>query len=339
MMKTIKFGPNKKMKLGQPLDTWLTAGLRDFAVPEAVGSSARVFALDYKPLNGDFNNYPAIKIMRPDKLDYALPLFRNEIQILDQMQDVEGITPLLGVGYLKVEEGVWPKEIAPLSISLENEASAANLAGIADLYNPQDVEVFLDELDERVPNEWLAFLITPRRWEDNLYLRCDAGYTRGDFHLSFPMVNGLMAAVQMVNILQAAHDKNIVYLDHKILHYYWNEPRQQVYVLDWNIGRQVQNGDAREVYEFDILQFSARALHHLLTGRQAPGSLKVGPNKPEDIQNAPHTYEPVWTYDDQKRLTEDEMNVLGQAIQGKFKTTGDLAGALQKLYNQRQSQA
>jgi hypothetical protein len=77
----------------------------------------------------------------------------------------------------------------------------------------------------------------------------------------------------------------------------------------------------------------------LLTGRQAPGSVKVGPNKPEEIQNAPHTYEPIWTYDDQKRLTEDEMNVLGQAIQGTFKTAGDLADALQKLYNQRQSQA
>lgn len=336
-MQTIKFGPNKKMKLSQPLDTWLSAGLRDFAVPEAVGSSARVFELDYKPLNGEFNNYPAIKVMRPDKIDYALPLFRNEIQILDQMQDVEGVTPLLGVGYLKVEEGVWPKEIAPLSISLENEASAANLAGIADLYNPQDVDSFLGELEERVADEWLAFLILPRRWEDNLYLRCDAGYTRGEFHLSYPMAEGLKAAVQMANILQAAHDKHIVYLDHKILHYYWNEPRQKVFILDWNIGRQVKNGDAREVFEFDILQFSARALHHLMTGRQAPGSVKVGPNKPEDIQNAPHKYDPIWTFDDQKRLTEDEMKVLGDALQGVYKTAGDLAEDLQRLYNQRQS--
>ena len=112
-----------------------------------------------------------------------------------------------------------------------------------------------------------------------------------------------------------------------------------MYVLDWNIGRQVQNGDAREVYEFDILQFSARALHHLLTGRQAPGSVKVGPNKPEDIQNAPHKYEPIWTYDDQKRLSDDEMGVLGEAIQGGYPTAGDLAEDLQKLYNQRRSQS
>ena len=88
---------------------------------------------------------------------------------------------------------------------------------------------------------------------------------------------------------------------------------------------------------FDVLQFSARALHHLLTGRQAPGSVKVGPNRPEDIQNAPEKYDPIWTYDDQKRLTEDELNVLSDAIQGQYQTPAALAEDLQSLYNQRQS--
>ena len=124
----------------------------------------------------------------------------------------------------------------------------------------------------------------------------------------------------------------------KLLHYYWNDPRQQVFVLDWNIGRLITNNNSEEVYAFDVLQFSARALHHLLTGRQAPGSVNVGPNRPEDIQNAPEQYEPVWTYDDQKRLTQDELDVLGQAIQGKYTTAAGLAQDLQSLYNQRQSQ-
>ena len=52
-METMKFGPDKSMKLTEPLDTWLSAGLRDFAVPEASGSSARVFRLAYDPLAGD----------------------------------------------------------------------------------------------------------------------------------------------------------------------------------------------------------------------------------------------------------------------------------------------
>jgi hypothetical protein len=109
--------------------------------------------------------------------------------------------------------------------------------------------------------------------------------------------------------------------------------------MDWNIGREITNGNSEDSFTFDLIQFSARALHHLLTGRQAPGSLNVGPNRPEDIQNAPEIYEPIWTYDDQKRLTQDELDVLGAAIQGQYKTASGLAKDLQSLYNQRQSQA
>ncbi len=338
-METISFGPNEKMKLTEPLDTWLSAGLRDFAVPEAVGSSARVFNLEYKPLSGDYANSPAIKVMRPDKTQYALPLFNSEIKILAKMHDVIGVTPMLGLGYMKVDEGHWPDEIAPLSTSLETEASADALTGSFELFSVDESEDFLEQLESRTEEGLLAAIVLPRRWEDNLYLRCDAGYTRGEFHRSFPIIEALQAAEQICGIMQNAHDRNIVYLDHKALHYYWNEPRQQVYVLDWNIGRLINNGNSEEVYTFDVLQFSARALHHLLTGRQAPGSVKVGPNRPEDIQNAPHEYEPVWTYDDQKRLNQDELDFLGAAIQGKYKTFSELAQDLQSLYNQRQSQS
>ena len=337
-METVQFGPNENMTFTEPLDTWLSAGLRDFAVPEAVGSSARVFSLDYPPLNGDYANFSVAKVMRPDKTRYALPLFENEIRILNIMQDAPGVTPLVGLAYLKVTEGSWPAEISPLTTSLVEEASATHVTGTADLYQPDEAEAYLSELADRVAEGWLAAILLPRRWEDNLYLRCDAGYTRGEFHRSFPVVRALQAAKQIADIMAAAHERQVIYLDHKVLHYYWNDPRQQVFVLDWNIGRLITNGNAEEVYAFDVLQYSARALHHLLTGRQAPGSVNVGPNRPEDIQNAPEKYEPVWTYDDQKRLTQDELDVLSQAIQGQYTTAAGLAQDLQSLYNQRQSQ-
>jgi len=338
-METIKFGPEQSMKLKEPLDTWLTAGLRDFSVPEAAGSSARVFILDYSPLNGDYANYPAIKVMRPDKIDYAKPLFINEARILHKMREVPGISPMLGLGYLKVTEGAWPQEISPMTLSKAKEASAENLRGEAALFPPDKVEDFLNELDNRLSEGWLAFLILPRRWEDNLYLRCDSGYTRGEFHRSFSVQEALKAALQICEILQVAHERDIVYLDHKALHFFWNQPREQVMILDWNIGRQLTNGDKDEIFAFDILQFSARAFHHLMTGRQAPGSVQVGPNKPEEIQNSPHQYEPLWTYDDQKRLTQQEMDVLSSAIQGGYRTAADLVKDLKDLLNQRQSSA
>ncbi len=338
MEKTL-FGPDQKMTIKEPLDTWLTAGLRDFAVPEAAGSSARVFTLDFPPLTGDYANYPAIKVMRPDQTAYAQPLFINEVRILEKMRDVPGISPMLGLGYLKVTKGQWPEEISPLTTSQVKEASAENLEGEVALYLPDETESFLGEMESRVREQWLAFLILPRRWEDNLYLRCDSGYTKGEYHRSFTVAEALKAAFQICEILQAAHQKDIVYLDHKALHYYWNQPREQVMVLDWNIGREITNSDSQEIIAFDILQFSARALHHLLTGRQAPGSVQVGPNKPEEIQNSPQQYEPIWIYDDQKRLTQPEMDMLGNAIQGEYQTAAALAEDLRMLHSQRQSQA
>jgi serine/threonine protein kinase len=336
-METIKFGPGQKMQLTEPLDTWLSAGLRDFAVPEAIGSSARVFRLKYPNLAGAYADNPAIKIMRPDKTSYALPLFENEARILDRVKDIPGVTGLLGLGFLQVESGQWPDEIAPLTKSLEEKASAAQISGNAEFFTPDEVPDFLEQLENRVSAGWLAFLVLPHRWEDNLYLRCDSGYTRGDFHRTFPIINALEAAFQISQILQAAHDRKVVYLDHKVLHYYWNEPRQQVFILDWNIGRLINNENSAEVYEFDVLQFSARALHHLLTGRQAPGSVKIGPNRPEDIQNAPHHYDPIWTYDDQKRLSQNELDFLTRAIQGQHQTAKDLGEDLKKLIEQRGS--
>ncbi|MEA3327244.1 MAG: hypothetical protein U9R53_08035 [Chloroflexota bacterium] len=338
-METIRFGPDQIMTLTEPLDTWLSAGLRDFAVPEAIGSSARVFSLDYPPLAGDYADSPAIKVMRPDKIRYALPLFRSEVRILKRMRDVPGITPLKGFGFMKVNAGNWPQELAPLTTSTLADASASHLSGEALLFTPDEIETFLSELDSRVEEGWLAFLILPRRWEDNLYLRCDAGYTLGEYHHSFSVSEALKPALQICEILGQAHEKNIVYLDHKALHYYWNQPRQQVFVLDWNIGRIINNENSQEVYAFDMLQFSARALHHFMTGRQALGSVNVGPNNPDEIQKAPRKYEPIWTYDDQKRLTGEEMDILGGAIQGQFKTADELAQELQTLYNRRQSQA
>ena len=338
-METLQFGPDQLMTFKEPLDTWLTAGLRDFAVPEAAGSSARVFSLDFPPLTGDYANYPAIKLMRPDKRDYAQPLFINEVRILNKMRDVPGISPLLGLGYLKIKDGTWPDEIPPMTTSQVKRASAKSLTGEAVLYLPDEISSFLDEMENRMKDHWLAYLILPRRWEDNLYLRCDSGYTRGEYHRNFSVAEALRAARQICEILQAAHENDIVYLDHKALHYYWNQPREQVMVLDWNIGREVRNSDSEEIFAFDVLQFSARALHHLMTGRQAPGSVQVGPNKPEEIQNSPHKYEPIWTYDDQKRLTQQEMDVLGNAIQGAYQTAAELGEDLAELYDQRKAQA
>ncbi|MEM5775508.1 MAG: hypothetical protein AAGU05_10955, partial [Anaerolineaceae bacterium] len=65
------FGPEGDLTLDEPLDLWK---------PEAQGSSARVF-LGFVRLGDDQLRQRAIKIMRPNQVEYALPLFMEEVRV------------------------------------------------------------------------------------------------------------------------------------------------------------------------------------------------------------------------------------------------------------------
>ena len=78
-----RFGPDSELAFTEPLDAW---------IPEARGSSARVYLGTYRSASGD-QREAAIKIMRMDKADYALPLFHEEVQVLSVMQSVAGSYP------------------------------------------------------------------------------------------------------------------------------------------------------------------------------------------------------------------------------------------------------
>jgi len=89
-----------------------------------------------------------------------------------------------------------------------------------------------------------------------------------------------------------------------------------------------------EVEQFDVLQFSSRALHHLFTGRQAPGSVAIGPNRPEDIANSPRHFQASYSYDVQNRLNQEEMRFLEKAIRmGASRTASEMHEQLEYLYN------
>ena len=335
-METINLGFEAGAYLAEPLDTWLTAGLRDYAVPEAAGSSARVFRLKNWALAGARQKDAAFKVMRHDKIGYASPLFLQEINILAAMQGKAGFTRLLKMGYFKPEVNVrWPGEIAPLTKSLELEASGTQIRGQAVSYEVDEADGMLTEYEQRLVAGWLPYLILEHRWEDNLYLLCDAGYTRGGFHKNLTMQQVLQIAIQICDLLAYAHHKGALYLDHKLLHYYWNDLRQQVIMIDWNIGRWNPDSISLESQQFDLLQFSSRALHHIFTGRQAPGSVAVGPNRPEEIENSPRHYKASYPYDVQKRLNLEEMGFLEQALDGVFTSAESMSEALNQLLKKR----
>lgn len=297
-----------------PLDTW---------APEARGSSARVFEGHLRNQAGDFIPC-AIKVMRGDRAEYALPLFREEIQVLTMMRDVPGMTGLMECGYIHLEQG---QQLPPDDQNLD----ARDLRGEVQRFGTNDVQNFLIHLERQVEAGWLPYLaLECRDREDNLMALCDAGLTRGRF---LPLAESLRMAIQICDILQAAHDRHIVYRDHKILHYYWLEDHNGIYIIDWNVARRHPQGLSDTEKQSDMVQFGARALHHIMTGRPAPGALPPGPTRPDEIEQAAHTYHPQWTYDD-RRLPDKLKNILERVLAGGYHDAGDLRADLHQIFVQ-----
>jgi serine/threonine protein kinase len=309
-----KFGPNQSMLLAEPLDTWM---------PEARGSSARVFA---GTLHRSAKKSPsfAFKIMRPDQLDYARPLFIEEIQILTMLRDVPGITPILECGFIKIDDG----QAIP---SDESHASAKELSGQVIHYGIEQAQNFLASMDRQLSVGWLPYVALVRRSpEYNLLRYCEASYTHGWF---LSLRESLILSLQICDILQVAHDRNIVYRDHKILHYYWDVDTHGVTIIDWNIAKRQPQGLSDAERQSDLVQFGARALHHIFTGRPAQGSLPLGPNRPEDIEKASTHYPVNWTYDDE-RLPNQLRLILEQSLNQGYTQVRDIRQDLLGIYQQ-----
>jgi serine/threonine protein kinase len=309
-----RLGEDRDLLLGNPLDTW---------VPEARGSSARVFEGYLRTRSGNLSPF-AIKIMRPERIEYALPLFKEETHILSLLRDAPGVTPLVECGYLQLERGMeLPGD--------DSQVSVAHLKGMLVRYSVESAQNFLASMDGRLEQGWLPYLaLVKRDHQHNLLSYCDAGYTRGWF---LPLRESLVLAIQICDILQIAHDRNIAYRDHKILHYYWDPGSHGVELIDWNIAKRYSQGLTDAERQFDLVQFGARALHHILTGRPAPGALPLGPNQPEEIEHASLSYAVNWTYDDE-RLPIRVKEVLEQVLNQGYTRVKDLRADLVQIYEQ-----
>jgi serine/threonine protein kinase len=201
---------------------------------------------------------------------------------------VPGVTHWSNVALLK-DEGLE-------ALNDESVSSAAVLRGKLVRYSPEEVQNFLASMERYLADGWLPYLaLVKRDHKHNLMNYCDAGFTHGSF---LPLRECLLLGSQICDILQVIHDRNIVYRDHKILHYYWEPETHGVAMIDWNIAKRHPGGLSDAEQRFDVVQFSARALHHIMTGRPAPGALPLGPNRRRD-QTASLEYAVSWTYDDE----------------------------------------
>lgn len=304
-----KVGLNEGIALVGPLDTW---------VPEARGSSARVVSGLLK-LTGSSPVTAAIKLMRMDQIHYALPLFREEAIILSRLEDVPGVARMIECGFIRLtDESEFPLQLGNGNPPAEGQALRVG---------PDSVDEFLNLIEHKIHSGWTPYLaVEQQSQDDNLLFLCDAGVTRGQY---LPTMELLKMTVQVCDILEIAHARNIVYRDHKILHYYWRADHNGLYIIDWNVARYHPDGLSQTDIEMDIVQFGARGLHHILTGRTAPGALPLGPTRPEEIEQAAHSYKTQWTYDD-RRLSRELQNILEQVLGGNYSRISDLRDDLKK---------
>jgi serine/threonine protein kinase len=307
-----KLGREGDIRMDAPLDAW---------IGEARGSSARVFAGKLRDTSG--NILPAaIKLMRMDKVDYSLPLFCEEVLILNIMRGVPGITPLLECGFINLEDG------AALPTA-RNASVDSSLSGSLIRIGPGNGQEFIQQIERRTGEGWIPYLaIQQRDSHDNLLVVCDAGLNGGQYR---PVADLLQMSIQICDILEEAHRRNIVYRDHKILHYYWIEAARGIYMIDWNVAKFHPEGLSDYEKQMDLVQFGARALHHILTGRTAPGALPLGPTRPEEIEQAAQSYQAQWTYDDQ-RLPEDVRGILERVLAGDYNNAAQLRDDLKQSF-------
>ncbi len=312
--RTGELGEMGEMSLGEPLDNW---------APEALGSSARVVRGRLIGNEGKYHE-AAIKFMRPGLADYAVPLFQEEAHILALMKEVPGVASAYEMGFIRFRDNGHIKE--------DHDRGSISGAGgsIIRLCN-QNVHQFIADMRMRASEDWLPYLALPvMDRSENLMNLCDAGYTRGRF---LPMKQSLRLVIQILGILAIAHSRNIVYRDHKILHFYWVEDENGIKMIDWNVARHHSSGLSPADKSDDLVQFGARAMHHILTGRPAPGALPVGPNKPEEVEQAAKAYTPQWTYDDQ-RIPTRLKEITERTLVGHYDSVSSLHSELEILFQE-----
>ena len=226
----------------------------------APGHYARVFeARDLRDSSAtDPNNGQiiAFKVMRPEHLTgdgrprWEVTAFANEAELLQLVGIMPAVTRLYDCGYVESGDDC-PRDGRIASFG-------TNFGGFRAAMNEYAVRRWRPYLaEENLPrNQNLLYVMKPHtagvRWR-------------------LPTEEGLDLALQFADILQIAHSKRIVYLDHKLEHVYWDGITLRM--IDWNSSRLVTESDAT------LAAYIQSDLHHLCVGILYPIFTGLSPQK------------------------------------------------------------
>ncbi|GAB1420153.1 hypothetical protein MASR2M15_02350 [Anaerolineales bacterium] len=255
-------------RINQPIDTF------------ALGHYARVFNADQLETGASV----AFKVMRAEHLNsdgelrWEYRAFANEAEILMALAESPHTVKLLECGFVSSEEE------APTKGKIERMGlDVANFSRSLSRYSYEAWRPYL-VLEELPRSNNLFYLMKPSspgtRWR-------------------LPSEEGLSLALQFANLLRTAHEKNIVYLDHKLEHVYWDGVHLQI--IDFNSSQQLSGKTGLEMQKAkDIHNLCVGILYPIFTGMTPqktallpqPGSFSEVQERYTDITSLDFNMEP-----------------------------------------------
>ncbi len=247
----------------------------------ALGHYARVLAA----VDRRTGQSVAFKVLRPEHLladgdlKWEYRAFGNEATIMQALKVSPHVTRLLDCGYIRTKDEA-PSEGEILSLGA-------------------DAAAFNRMMYHHAAEGWrpyLALEMMPRH--NNLFYLMKTNTPGARWRL--PSEEALSLALQFTQVLALAHSQNIVYLDHKLEHVYWDGTTLRL--IDFNSSKQL-NGSAANSAEFskDLHNLCVGILYPVFTGmpahqaslRPQPGGLDVVETRYNDVIDLDFAMEPT----------------------------------------------
>jgi len=194
----------------------------------------------------------AFKVLRSEHLSqngdirWEYRAFSSEADLLIKLANSPSIVKLRDCGYL----------------STHSEAPAGGDIQSFGL----NISAFKEHTPDFAERDWRPYLTLENLPRNNnlLYLMKPS---QQNTRWRLPTEEGLALALQFAQFLQMAHRQNIVYLDHKLEHVYWDGSRLQI--IDLNSSRQLENGvktGDSQFFRMDVHNLCVGILYPIFTG-------------------------------------------------------------------------
>ncbi|MGQ9889290.1 MAG: hypothetical protein ACUVSX_12480 [Aggregatilineales bacterium] len=250
----------------------------------ALGHYARVLeALDRRA-----GHSVAFKVLRPEHLTpngdtrWEYRAFANEANLLMRLADAPQVVNLMDCGYVS----------SPAEVPAGGEIESFQ----------QDVLGFAQAMPRFAGLNWRPYLALESlpRTRNLFYLMKT---NKPGVRWRLPSEEGLALALQFGTMLKIAHERGVVYLDHKLEHVYWDGTHLRI--VDFNSSRQLEGDplspDNAQLRRMDVHNLCVGILYPVFTGlsprmtslRPQPGTLADVDARYRDITTLDFGVEPT----------------------------------------------